>query len=267
MPTTPLVTILLSIHNGAATLDRCLRSVFEQSDQRFMVVAIDDFSSDSTPEILKRWQATFGHECFRIITNEVNLGLTRSLNRGLEAITTKYTARIDADDWWHKEKLEQQIQFLETHPDYGVIGTAYTNISHKQERVVIPPLTHQAIERDMFRRNPFAHSTVMFRTELIQQAGNYDPKIRYGQDYELWLRVFPRTRFANLATVLCSRDDGASQALSYKNQDAQMWQYLKTQFRYLHLLKRSLLDYRFLIVPLLTILTPKIVRDLKRKYL
>lgn len=259
------VSILLSVHNGAATLERCLESILEQTFQDFCLVCVDDASTDHTLNILQKFQPLFGTHRFSLLTNSNNLGLTKSLNHGLETITTRYTARIDADDWWHPSKLERQVAFLETHPDYGVIGTSYINVTYGKEKTVFPPITHEDIHKDMFRRNPFAHSTVMFRTDIIKQAGGYDTTIRYGQDYELWLRVSSHVRFANLKDILCYR--ASDSGISYTKQNAQMWQYIKTQFRYLRLLKRPLHDYRYLLVPLLTILTPEYVRQFKRKWL
>lgn len=261
----PFVTILLSIHNGADTLDRCFESIQKQTYPAFHILSVDDRSTDTTPQLLKKWQEIFGTDRLSILANEQNLGLTKSLNRGLEAITTPYTARIDADDWWHPEKLQYQIEFLESHSDHGIVGTAYTNVTYGKEKSVFPPFTDEAIRKDMFRRNPFAHSTVMFRTQLIKQVGGYDAAIRYGQDYELWLRISSLTRFANLKKILCYR--ASDSGISYTKQNAQMWQYIKTQFRYLRLLKRPISDYRYLIIPLLTILTPESIRRLKRKLL
>src|SRR3972149_3819318 len=116
MPDT-LVTVLMSVHNAEKTLDGTLQSISRQSFQAFSIVVVDDASTDRTAAVLKRWSTFFGRR-LRVLQHSSNLGLTKSLNKGLHVITTPYTARIDADDWWHKEKLEKQIAFLESHSDH-----------------------------------------------------------------------------------------------------------------------------------------------------
>ena len=197
--------ILISLYNAEKTLDKTFESLLAQTWQDFRIVAINDYSKDTTLNLLKKWQVVFGEERFLLINNENNIGLTRSLNKGLQNITEPYTARIDADDWWHKEKLAKQIQYLEKHPKYGLVGAWYENISSKGSKKIHLPVTDAAIRKNIFKRNPFAHSAVIFRTPLILQAGLYDENTRYGQDYELWLRLLPKTTFTNIPEFLCFR--------------------------------------------------------------
>jgi len=261
----PLVSILISAHNGEATLDRCFESIQKQTFQNFSIVCVDDASSDKTPILLGQWEQRFGKDRFTILANTRNKGLTQSLNMGLQRIQTTYTARIDIDDWWDPTKLEKQIAFLDRHKECGVLGSAYTNIGYGKQTPVFLPETDSLLKKYLFYRNPFAHSSVIFRTDLIKKFGGYDNAIRYGQDYELWLRVSAATTFANIPEILCFRN--ADSGISCSHQNAQMWQYIKTQCRYIRKLRRSSLEYRFVIIPFLTILTPPFIRLWKRKWL
>lgn len=258
-------SILIAIRNGETTLDRCLESLHAQTYQQFRIICVNDASQDTTKSILQKWQNVFGTERFIIIEKNKNIGLTRSLNSGLEKIDTSYTARIDADDWWIPEKLEKQVHFLDTHQPYGIIGCAYINISYGKKKPIILPETDSDLKKLMFYRNPFAHSCVLFRTDLIKNVGGYDNSIYYGQDYELWLRISNQTKFYNLPEILCYRN--ADSGISHSKQNAQMWQYIKTQYKYLRKLRRPLSDYCFIIEPMIVVLTPQWIRTLKRKYL
>ncbi len=257
--------ILISLHNSETTLDKAFESILAQTFQDFRIIAIDDHSTDRTFAKLKKWQLTFGSEKFFLVKNTHNLGLTKSLNKGLSNITEPYTARIDGDDWWEPSKLEKQIAFLEAHPDHGIVGCNYRNEKNDIGYPVRCPESDESIKRSLIRRNPFAHSSVMFRTPLIRDAGNYDERLHYGQDYELWLRVSPKTRYHNLQEFLCHRN--ANSGLSFDHQNEQMHQCIKTQIRYIKKLHRSPLEYRFLLEPLAVILTPGFIKDLKRKFL
>ena len=179
--------ILISLYNAEKTLDETFRSLKRQTFQGFRIIAINDHSTDQTLSFLRKWQEKMGKERFIIISNEKNIGLTKSLNIGLSQITEPYTARIDADDTWDTTKLEKQIAYLEKYPKCGIVGTWYINISSRGERKVILPVTDTDIKKLIFKRNPFAHSCVLFRTNIIIEAGLYDESIRYGQDYDLWL--------------------------------------------------------------------------------
>ena len=262
---TPAVSILIATHNDEKTLDQCLGSLQQQTYQDFRIVCVNDASTDTTGDILLSWQKRIGTEKFRIIRQIANIGLTRSLNAGLEKIDTPYTARIDADDWWAPEKLEIQMRFLMDNPSYGIVGCAYINIAHGKEKSVFLPETDAELKKMMFHRNPFAHSCVVFETDLVKKVGGYDRSIYYGQDYELWLRISPQTKFHNIPKILCYRN--ASSGISHSNQNAQLWQYVKTQCIYIKKLHRPITDYRFIFEPLLTIVTPQWVRAWKRKHL
>ncbi len=256
-------SILIALYNAETTLDQTFESLLKQTTQDFQIVAINDASRDSTPEKLHAWQEKFGLNRFILINNTANLGLTRSLNLGLSKIHTPYTARIDSDDWWEPSKLSEQIHFLEEHPDHGIVGTSYINHFENKKVTVKPPVSDLDIKATIFKRNPFAHSTVVFRTELVQRLGGYDPTVRYGQDYDLWLRLLPVTCFANISTPLCHRH--TLNTISSTKQREQMLQCVKTQLKYLNLYRKPLSLYFYILEPLLVAVTPAWIRTLKRK--
>lgn len=258
--------ILISLYNSEKTLNKMFESLQTQTLQDFRIVAVNDCSKDSTLELLKKWQVFFGEKRFLLINNEQNIGLTKSLNKGLSKIIEPYTARIDADDWWDTKKLEKQVNYLEQHSQYGIVGTWYQNISLKRSKKITPPVTNADIQKNIFKRNPLAHSCVVFRTDLIKEAGLYNENIRYGQDYDLWLRLMPKTSFANIPEFLCFRNSEGTLTSGGKNQREQMLQCVKTQLKYLKLYHRSVTEYGFIIEPLLTALAPGWLRTLKRKF-
>lgn len=259
----PKISILISIHNGSETLDRCFQNIKDQTFQDFRIICIDDYSTDNSYALERKWQQLFGEERFTLIKNEKNIGLTKSLNKGLNLINTPYTARIDADDWWQKEKLEKQIIFMENNPSYGIVGCNYINLNKGKENRIVQKENDQEIKNTLMRKNPFAHSCVIFKTELIKNMDGYDESVKYGQDYELWLRILPETRFYNIQEFLCWRslDNG----ISIKRQREQMLQCVKTQLKYIKKYDLPIFNYIYIIKPLLVALTPSFIRNFKRK--
>lgn len=259
------ITVLISLYNSAHTLERTFESLRDQTWQEFCIVAVNDGSTDDTVARLNQWQSYFGQNRFLLINNETNIGLTRSLNAGLKRINTQYTARLDADDWWHATKLAEQRRFLEEHPSYGLIGCNYTNVTRHRERQITCPEDDAAIRKRIFIRNPFAHSCVVFNTALVQQLGGYDMQVRFGQDYDLWLRLLPHTKMYNLQSTLCYRN--AEGGISQTKQNAQMRQCIRTQLKYLKTYNRPLTDYVAILEPLIVILTPNWIKRCKRAHL
>lgn len=258
------VTLLLSVYNGASTLDRCFESLQKQTYQNFSLLCINDASTDTSLEKIQRWQKILGSKRLSIITHEKNQGLTQSLNSGLKQITTPFTARIDDDDWWDERKLDKQMQFLNEHSNYGLIGCNYINIAYGKSKEVRCPETDEEIKKSIFQRNPFAHSTVIFNTALAKKVGGYDEKVRYGQDYDLWFRMMPHTKFFNIQEFLCSRN--SESGISFEKQNAQMLQCMKTQIKYLRRYAQPLTEYRCLFEPLAVILTPGWIKKMKRAH-
>lgn len=260
------VSILLSIYNGERTLERCIKSICNQTFRDIAIVCVNDCSTDKTLEILQSMKNQFPEIPFTIIQNNTNIGLTLSLNRGLEAIESTYTARIDADDWWEPTKIEKQVSFLDNNPDHGILGTNYINHSSQGllKKITLPE-THEAIDKTIFWRNPFAHSCVIYRTDIIKSLGCYNPKSPCSQDYELWVRSLPHTKLYNLQEFLCHRSLGSG--ISIDRQNDQMKLYLKILWKYLPLYHRPIFEYGAVLEPIIVLLMPQWIKNLKRRYI
>ncbi len=259
----PQIAVLISVCNGATTLKKCLQSVGMQTLRPISIVFVDDQSTDASLEIVEEAKRMFPHLPFTIIKNQRNMGLTKSLNKGLALINAPYTARIDADDWWHPQKLARQLAFLISHPEYGVVGCNYINHRAYGERIIHLPETDNVIRGNMIRKNPLAHSCVVFKTKIIQDIGGYDESILYAQDYDLWLRCLPHTKFYNLQEILCHRTVG--QSISTAKQKQQMWQVLKTQRKYIQTYHFPWFYYTYGFEPLLNVVVPVFIKNIIRR--
>lgn len=265
-PSEQTVSVLIPVYNSEETLDHCLESVFGQTYTDLRVVCVDDASTDATAAKLRGWQSKVGSEKLMIIRNEENLGVTRSLNRGLAAIGTRYTARIDADDWWDTSKTQKQVEFLRKNQDHAIVGCNYENIHGAIRRRMRMPETDWNIKQQLIKRNPFAHSCVLFETRLIKEIGGYDERVRYGSDYDLFMRMAPYTRFHNLQEFLCFRTIREA-GISIKKQKEQMLQGVRSKIKFIRRYRLPAWNYIYLSELLAVAYCPKIVRDLKRKFL
>ncbi len=226
----PRVSVVLAVHNGQGTLAQALQSIAQQTFSEYEIIVINDGSSDSTAHILLEWQRQWPADQLKIITNDVRRGLTPSLVAGVVHSRGEYIARLDADDVWQEEKLERQVDFLSKNLDHGLVGSWYYNQTHTQRIKVRLPTADEHIRRFIWHNNPFGHSCVVARRSLILTAGNYDATIRLGQDYDLWFRLLPLTKMANLPEFLVERH--VNGGMSQKNSTAQLQQSVRTIFKY-----------------------------------
>ena len=195
-----MISIVVPVFNEEpALLQRSLQSLVEQTCPDFECLIVDESTREDTLAVsaaLAARDPRFLHK-----RPDKRLGLAASLNWGIEMASHELLARFDADDICEPERLAQQSQFLNAHPDVGVLGTGLSIID-QQGQVVRRrdyPQTHEQIASRMQLTTAVAHPTVMMRRSLLRAAGSYRTDFRYAEDLELWLRLLKRgVRFANL---------------------------------------------------------------------
>lgn len=192
----------MSVHNEALWLDQALDSVLRQSRGDLELIVTDDGSSDDTPLILRRYAARDPR--IRMTHHSSSRGLAATLNEQIALSRGRYIARMDGDDVARPDRLDKQVAFLDGHPEVGLLGSFCREIDTEGCPVALwrRPNTDQALRRALLRYNPFIHSTVMLRREVFALAGLYDQTLRYGQDYDLWLRISRHCGLANLPEPL-----------------------------------------------------------------
>src|SRR5687767_5426199 len=110
----------MAVFEDREFVEEAVRSILEQSHREFELLVVDDRGGDGSIDVVR----AFEDRRIRILTNEVNVGLTGSLNRGLAEARGRYLARMDADDVALPDRLARQVAFLDTHPEVGVVGGA-----------------------------------------------------------------------------------------------------------------------------------------------
>jgi len=197
----PKVSIIMPTLNGYRYINQAIGSVFEQSYEDWELIIVDDGSSPEIESIIKK--EYINDPRVRIVRNESNLGIQRTLNRGVELSRGDYIARIDDDDWWNeRSKLKRQVDLLNKQTNVGLCGTG-TIVSGENGKELFrykTGKTDRGIRSKILMKNPFTHSSVIFRKDLFLELGGYREGLdmRHLEDYDLWLRIGQRARFANL---------------------------------------------------------------------
>ena len=199
----PKVTVLMSVYNGEKYLHEAVDSILNQTFTDFEFLIINDASTDRTSEILQSYR----NPRIKVITNEKNIGLTKSLNKGLVIAKGEYIARMDADDMSMPERFEKEIEFLDTHKDYAAVGTyvKVIRVDSGSTDLWERPVTDAQIREHLKMDNCIAHGSAMIRRKCLVEVGFYDESIVRAQDYELWLRLSEKYRLANIPQYLYLR--------------------------------------------------------------
>ena len=199
------ISVLLAVYNGASHLSESIQSILDQTFRDFEFVIVNDGSTDETKQILETFKKQDSR--IKLIQNDTNIGLTRSLNSGFKHVHGEYIARMDADDIALPKRFEMQLQYLESHPEVGVVGTAYEWINDSGQGIGKPNILTKPkdIQRILIRTNPLMHGSVMMRTEVFKCVGGYDESYTKAQDYALWFKCIKFTQLANLPEVLMQK--------------------------------------------------------------
>jgi glycosyltransferase involved in cell wall biosynthesis len=202
MNPTPALTVLMPVYNAEDYLSDAIESVLNQTFARFELLIINDGSTDRSQDIINQ----FAQKDSRVRPiQQPNMGIVKTLNRGIELAATELVARHDADDLSLPARFERQVDFLKANPDCVLVGTAAEVFSNAgAHRQVFPFCFHEQICDAFLFGNTFVHGSVMFRRKAVIETGLYSKSsgARHIEDFDLWARLARKHRVANLGEIL-----------------------------------------------------------------
>ena len=185
------IDVVIPVFNGQNYIARALDSVLDQTYKPNRIIVIDDGSSDSTIEIIKKYQLKI--ENLEVFT-EQHKGLSATRNKGIEISTAKYIAFLDCDDYWSPDKLHNQAKHLLEHINCkAVFSNCFINNEIKGNIYKAPvnasvPNNFLNILTQRYRILGSASSICVDR-EVLNESGGFDENRAYGEDYDLWLKI------------------------------------------------------------------------------
>ena len=185
----PAVSVIVPTHNRASLLRRAIDSVRRQTVGDFEIIVVDDASSDDTAGVVRG----YGDPRIRYIKLPGNGGVASTRNAGIAAAAGDFIALLDDDDEWLPEKLQRQVDLFDRGgPAVGAVYSGYREIDQATSDVIaerLPAFRGQIFENLLVAGRFTPTSTIMVRTECFRRLGGFDPAFRYGEDYDMWLRV------------------------------------------------------------------------------
>lgn len=206
-------SVLIATYEGddPEGLSQSLRSVLDQTVQPDEIVIVED--GPLTPElegVLDELETAHPGLIVRTAL-PTNQGLGAALKHGVETCSHEWIARMDADDIAVPNRFEQQLDYLESHPDTDVLGGYIGEFADDPANINTVrevPLEEEKLKPAARFQNPLNHPTVIFRREAVLEVGNYDSR-RLIQDYELWMRMLAEGyTIANIPEVLVKCEAG-----------------------------------------------------------
>lgn len=181
------MSIVIPVYNGARYLCATLNSIKEQTFTDFETILVDDGSTDTTAEILRRYDTV------RVLTTS-HRGIVAALNAGIAAATSDLIVRIDADDLMAPSRLERQFAYIAAHPELGGAGSYYRIIDENGTvRGSKEPTLRSLSELNDYivnGGNPiFPHPTMIFRKSVVLSVGGYREEFRKSEDVDLFIRM------------------------------------------------------------------------------
>ena len=199
----PAVTVLLPAYNAEKFIESAVQSILHQTFRNFEFIIIDDGSTDETLSLLKKLAAL---DSRIILISRPNTGYVTALNEGLAKAQGEFIARMDADDLSLPTRLEQQVAYLNGHPECVLLGTNVAQMD--QKGLLIGPMAdiafgHDVINNALLRRGwPIVHPAVMMRTAAVRELGGYVATFCPNEDHDLFLKLGEVGQLENLPDIL-----------------------------------------------------------------
>lgn len=197
-----VISIIMSVYNAEKYLNVAIQSIINQTYSDWELIIINDNSDDESYSIMNKYAERDSR--IRIINNVQNLGLTKSLNIGIDYAKGEYVARLDADDIADPSRLEKQINYLKKNPDVVLVGTGGYIVGENGEilhNIKVVKNRH-LIKKLLLHGNLFIHSSLMVKKDALVRIGKYRSKFIHSQDYDLVLRLNEHYSLANLSEPL-----------------------------------------------------------------
>lgn len=189
------VTVAMSVYANDRPffVRQAIESILGQTlkDLEFVIV-IDGPVGNELKELLASFAGK--DKRIRILSNDQNMASFFCMNRVIKVAKSPYIARMDADDISMPQRLERQLEFLEEHRGFDMVGTFAVEIDENGRKIFTKrlPIAMEEIIAWMPRRIPFVATSVFFRRSFFEKVGLYSGKYPTCEDIDLWIRMLAK---------------------------------------------------------------------------
>jgi glycosyltransferase involved in cell wall biosynthesis len=255
-----IVSVVMPVFNTEKYLRFSIESILNQTFTNFEFIIINDGSTDTSREII----TSYKDSRIRLVDNEINIGLTKSLNKGIDLASGIFIARMDSDDICLPTRFEKQVDFLYKNEKVDVVGSWFEKFGYYHELIKLPK-SNEEIVLKLLLYTTLAHPCVMMR-KVIFERYQYKESNMGAEDYDLWVRMSKNVTFANLQEILLKYRTHATQIskVSYTTQKQTFNEFRSSHFNFIYNLITDNEDITFNLIPY-TLLTYNHLKDFEKK--
>lgn len=176
------VSVVLPTYNGEKYLAQSIQSVLSQTYPNLELIVVDDCSTDGTPGIIRHFAERDGR--IHVIRNAENQKLPRSLNIGFRQAAGGYLTWTSDDNFYEENAIEVMVRALDENPDYGMAYCDMICIYEDGVQLRRPP-----VSKDRFYVEDVVGACFLYRRQVLETVGEYDPNLALVEDYDYWLRI------------------------------------------------------------------------------
>lgn len=229
------ISVIMGVYNEEEIWVReSIESILNQTYKNLeFVIILDNPENKKLKSVIEEYSKN--DDRIKFYVNEKNLGLIDTLNKAISLSSGEYIARMDSDDIAINTRLEEQMNFIINNPEYELIGTKVQYIDDIGNEILLEDnrvCSYEDIKKYLKYDNPFAHPTIIYKTDTVKELGGYD-KALYAEDYELIMKfVVNGKKVCNLDKKLLKyrlRDTGIS--ISKKDYQVTTTQFLQKTYK------------------------------------
>ena len=178
------VSIIVPMYNAEKFIGKTIESVLSQTYENWEMLIMNDVSTDNSLAVVNEYAKK--DDRIKVLNTEKNMGVVKGRNHLIDLANGKFIAFLDADDYWHNQKLEKQIQFMKE-KNAGISCTEYTRVKENGEKINEVVIKPEISYTDMLKNNYLGCLTVMYDVEKVGKR--YFKELEKNEDYVLWLEI------------------------------------------------------------------------------
>ena len=178
------VSIIVPMYNAEKFIGKTIESVLSQTYKNWEMLIMNDVSTDNSLAVVSEFAKK--DDRINVVNTKKNMGVVKGRNHLIDLANGKYIAFLDADDYWHSQKLEKQIQFMKE-KNAGISCTEYTRVKENGEKINEVVIKSEISYTDMLKNNYLGCLTVMYDVEKVGKR--YFKELEKNEDYVLWLEI------------------------------------------------------------------------------
>jgi len=180
------ISVVMPVYNGEKYIKKSIESILNQTYSNLELIIVNDFSNDSTLEIILQFIKK-DHR-IKLISNDRNLGLTKSLIKAIKLSKGEIIMRQDVDECSDIYRIEKQLKIMNKNNNVILVGSNCINVYPDGSKTIWGFFSDNKISKMIKHRTPFAHGSTMFLRDKYDFVGGYNENYHQAQDFDLWIK-------------------------------------------------------------------------------